>query len=317
MRAALPLRSAALLCLVALVLTACAGEGEAGEDDGGGAATDGEQTDLLIVAPIDVYGDLAQQVVGDTAEVEALVESPAIDPHSYEATPQDRLLVEEADVVIVNGGGYDPYMNQLAESAGGDDGVYQILEGENWHSHEWDGTYENEHIWYDLVAMSEFVEEFGEHMAELATENEQVYQENAETLAAEIEVLHDRAEAIEAGGLKYFATEPVSQFLLLDAGFEDLTEEEFLAAVEHGDDVSPRLYQESLETVGPDGEADMLAYNPQTETSQSHQIREAAQDNDLPVLEFSETFPDDVDDFLTWMEQNVSQIEETAEDLRE
>ncbi len=60
----------------------------------------------------------------------------------------------------------------------------------------------------------------------------------------------------------------------------------------------------------------MLVYSPQTETHQSQQIREAAEDAGLPVLEFSETFPDDVDDFLTWMDQNISQVEDTVGQLR-
>lgn len=306
------LRPAALAAVGLLLLTSC-GDNEGAEVGAAGAG--GEDTGLTIVAPTDVYGDLVQQVVGDTAEVESLVDSPAIDPHSYEATPQDRLLIEEADVIIANGGGYDPYMNQLAESAGIGDDIYQLIDGENWHSHEWEGSYENEHIWYDLDQMSAFVIDFGEHMGELAPENAESYEENAAALAGELDGLHERTQAIDAEGLSYFATEPVSQFLLLDAGFEDLTAEEFLAAVEHGDDVSPRLYQESLNIVS-DGDADMLVYNPQTETHQSQQIREAAEDADLPVLEFSETFPDEVDDFLIWMDQNVSQVESAVEELR-
>ena len=65
-----------------------------------------------------------------------------------------------------------------------------------------------------------------------------------------------------------------------------------------------------------EGEVDALAYNPQTETHQSQQIREAAEEAGLPLLEFSETFPDDVEDYLAWMEQNISQVEETVEELR-
>ncbi|GGE61552.1 metal ABC transporter solute-binding protein, Zn/Mn family [Nesterenkonia cremea] len=306
------LRPAALTAAALLALTACS-------DDGGGetgaAGAGGEDTGLLIVAPTDVYADLAQQVVGDSAEVEALVDSPAIDPHSYEASPQDRLLVEEADVVLANGGGYDSYMNQLADSAGIGEDVYQVIEGENEHSHDWDGEYANEHIWYDLQLMSEFALEFSEHMTELAPDNAEAYEENVQALSEEIDGLLERTRQIDAEGLSYFATEPVSQFLLLDAGFEDLTEEEFLNAVEHGEDVPARLYQDSLNLV-TEGKADMLVYNPQTETQQSQHIREAAEDAGLPVLEFSETFPDDVDDFLIWMDENISQVEETVEELR-
>lgn len=306
------LQPAAVAVVSLLLLTSC---GENEDADVSAAGAEGEGAGLMIVTSTDVYRDLVQQVVGDTAEVEALVDSSAIDPHSYEASPQDRLLVEDADVVIANGGGYDPYMNQLAESAGIDDGLYQLIDGDNEHSHEGEGSYENEHIWYDLHEMSDFVIDFGEHLGELAPENAESYEENAVALAGELDELHERTQAIEAEGLSYFATEPVSQFLLLDAGFEDLTDEEFLAAAEHGDDVSPRIYQESLNTVS-DGGADMLVYNPQTETHQSQQIREAAEDAGLPVLEFSEVFPEDVDDFLAWMDQNISQVEDAAEELR-
>ena len=306
------LRPAALTAAALLALTACSDDSDS---EAGAGGAEGEETGLLIVAPTDVYADLVQQIVGDTAEVEPLVDNPGVDPHSYEASPQDRLLVEEADVVLANGGGYDSYMNQLAESAGVADDVYQVIEGENEHSHEGDGEYENEHIWYDLGLMSSFAQDFSEHMGELAPENAEAYEENAQALSAEIDELLERAQGIDAEGLAYFATEPVSQFLLLDSGFEDLTEEEFLSAVEHGDDVSPRLYQDSLDLV-TEGEVDALAYNPQTETHQSQQIREAAEEEGLPVLEFSETFPDDVEDYLSWMDENLTQIEETVEELR-
>lgn len=303
-------RALGLLGALGLGLTAC-GEGEAGAREDAGAV-DGEDTGLVIVASTDVYADLAEKIVGDTAEVDAMVDNPAMDPHSYEATPQDRLLIEQADVVIANGGGYDPFITRLASSADKDDLVFQILDGENHHSHEWTGSYENEHVWYDLALMADFAHEFGEHMGELAPENADLYTESAEQLAGQIEDLDERNRALDAEGLAYLATEPVSQFLLLDAGFEDLTEEQFLAAVEHGDDVAPRLYQDALDIATSD-DIDMLAYNEQTETNQSQQIRRAAEDAGVPVLEFSETLPEDTDDFLEWMDRNIDEVEEIVE----
>lgn len=298
-----------VLTAAALALTACGAGDEAG--DGAGSA-DGEGTGLVIVASTDVYSDLAEKVVGDTAEVDAMVDNPAMDPHSYEATPQDRLSIEQADVIIANGGGYDPFITRLASSADKDDLVYQVIDGENHHDHEWTGNYENEHVWYDLALMADVVRDFGEHMGELAPENAELYADNAESTAQQIEELDERNRALDADGLSYLATEPVSQFLLLDAGFEDLTEEQFLAAVEHGDDVAPRLYQDALDTATGE-DIDMLAYNEQTETNQSLQIRQAAEEAGVPVLEFSETLPDDIDDFFEWMEHNIDQVQEIVE----
>lgn len=82
----------------ALVVTGCGAGLESESND----SPEGIETGLSVLASTDVYASLVQEVVGDTAKVEAIVDNPAVDPHSYEATPKDRLSVEEADVLIAN-----------------------------------------------------------------------------------------------------------------------------------------------------------------------------------------------------------------------
>ncbi|GAA1805293.1 metal ABC transporter solute-binding protein, Zn/Mn family [Nesterenkonia flava] len=294
-----------------LALTACGGGAPEGEE-GTGAAGDGQETDLTVVTSIDVYADLVDSIAEGTVETHPIVDSTAVDPHSYEANARDQLAVRDADVIIANGGGYDSFITLLASSADKDDDVYQLIPGENWHSHEFDGTYENEHIWYDLQRMQEFVLDFAAHLGELAPENAEFYEANAAELAEEIGALAERNRALETEGMSYFATEAVSGFLLDDAGFENRTPLEFLAAVEHGDDVSPRLYNEAL---GLTEEIDLLSYNPQTETQQSQRIRHEAEDNDVVVVEFTETLPDDAEGFVDWMSANIDLLEESLAEI--
>ncbi|WP_218220202.1 metal ABC transporter solute-binding protein, Zn/Mn family [Nesterenkonia sp. Act20] len=330
--------SVAILAASTMLLSACAGSSEASDSSG---AEGGSGETLTVVTSTDVYADLASRILGDTAEVSALVDDTAADPHSYEATPQDRLSVDRADVIVANGGGYDPFLTRLAATSGKEDAVYQIIEGENEHVHaEEDADHEgeeeheghegeedphaghdhaegfvNEHLWYDLAAMSDFVQDFSAHMGELAPDDAELYQDNADALAAEIDALDERNRAIEAEPMSFLSTEAVSQFLLTDAGLEDSTDEQFLAAVEHGDDVAPRLYQEAL-TAAADQQIDLLSYNPQTETNQSTQIREAAEDAGVAVLEFNETIPEEHDSYVEWMESNISAVETVVEDAR-
>lgn len=289
-------------------------------------------TNLSVVASIDVYADLAGSITGDTAEVTAIIDNPAIDPHSYEATPQDRMAVEQADVLISNGGGYDPFLSSLAESAQKEDTLLSVLDGEDGHDHthdhgdeggqdhaedegqddeahdpDHDHDDENEHVWYDLAMMSEFVHELAERLGQESPENAELYTENAANLSEDIEALDERNRSLDAAGVTYMATEAVSAYLLEDAGFEDRTDPDFLSAVEHGADVSVRLFQQALETAE---DVDLLVYNEQTETNQSLQIREAAEDADVPVLMFSETLPDEHDDYLSWMSDNIDRLEQ-------
>ena len=328
-----PFRGIVPACACALLLTSCSASS-------GGATSsqqDGEGAELSVVTSIDVYADLIADISGDTVEVKPLVTSTAADPHSYEATAQDRLKVQNADVIVANGAGYDAFITLLASSAEKEDAVYQVAEGENEHEHH-DGdhddhhdhdhhddeadhdhdhdhgeAYENEHLWYDLDQMEEFVLDFADHLGELAPEHAEVYADNAEELAEQISALSERSRELDADGHSYLATEAVSGFLLDDAGLENRTEPEFLSAVEHGSDVSPRLYNSALDLAE---DVDVLSYNEQTETQQSARIRAAAEEAGVAVVEFTETIPEEHAGYIDWMDANIDAIESALQELR-
>ncbi|GAB3846228.1 metal ABC transporter solute-binding protein, Zn/Mn family [Nesterenkonia populi] len=306
--------AAAVLSIAVLTLTACADDVPEQEELPHDAGM--QETGLTVLSSIDVYADLIDQVAGGSVDSQAVVDSVAVDPHSYEAAPQDRLAVENADVIVANGGGYDSFITLLASSAEKEDAVYQLIDDESEHSHdhshEHDGEHFNEHIWYDLERMEEFVLDVAEHLGEAAPENAEAYAENAEALAGEIGELHERNQALDAEGRSYLATEAVSGRLLDDAGFENRTPEEFLAAVEHGEDVSPRLYQDALELTE---EISLLSYNPQTETQQSTRIRSTAEESGAVTREFTETLPEDAESFQEWMSANIDTIEEALAEM--
>ncbi|MEX1001098.1 MAG: zinc ABC transporter substrate-binding protein [Crocinitomicaceae bacterium] len=57
---------------------------------------------LHIVATTGIIGDGLKQLVGDSAEVSAMM-GPGTDPHIYRPTPADVELLDEADVIVANG----------------------------------------------------------------------------------------------------------------------------------------------------------------------------------------------------------------------
>lgn len=77
-------------------------------------AADGK---LHVVASFSVLGDMVRQVGGDLVAVTTLV-GPDGDAHGYQATPDDLKAVGGADIVFVNGLGFDGWMRRLVESAG-------------------------------------------------------------------------------------------------------------------------------------------------------------------------------------------------------
>src|ERR1041385_3351739 len=70
-----------------------------------------------IVAAENFYGDIAKQIGGDRVSVASILTNPDQDPHLFETTPGVVRQVADAQIVILNGAGYDGWMEKLLAAA--------------------------------------------------------------------------------------------------------------------------------------------------------------------------------------------------------
>lgn len=285
-------------------------------------APEAEATGLSVVASTNVYGDIAAAIAGAAATVTSIIDAPTIDPHSYEASAQDQLLISTADLVIENGGGYDPFIDVLVDGSASDAVVISAvvvsgLDAEN-DAHDDDGDAENdghahldganEHVWYDIHAMGDVAEAIAEALAQLDPTNSAVFEQNLEAFEAgldDLESLLDETAAALGGG-DIAATEPVPAYLLAEVGFDDVTPEAFTEAIEEGADVPPLALQQVLDLIGA-GAVRLLAYNDQTASPETERVRAAAEAAGIPVVSFAETLPAG-DDYVSWMRANIESV---------
>ena len=68
---------------------------------------------ITIVAAENFYGDIAQQLAGNNAQVASILSNPDEDPHLFEASPSVARDLASAKIVIYNGVDYDPWMAKL------------------------------------------------------------------------------------------------------------------------------------------------------------------------------------------------------------
>lgn len=297
----------------ALILSGCAGGGSAAPEPGL----------VQIVASTDVYGDIATQIGGEHVEVTSIISGAAVDPHSYEATVQDELALSRADLVLENGGGYDPFVDSMIETSGAEDVVVLsaseasgLLDGAESHAEDEHadehGHVEgfNEHVWYSLHAMHEVADELAQALGEVDPDNASAYEENAAAFAAELETLEERAGELSAiaGGAGVVATEPVAVYLLEDVGLENVTPDEFAESLEEGIDVPPTVLQQTLDLISADSIA-LLAYNAQTSDPVTDRLRQAADTAGVPVVSLTETLPEG-QGYVEWMAANLDAIED-------
>lgn len=76
-----------------------------------------EAKPLKVVASFDILADVVANVGGDKIEVQSLVPSGG-DPHEFEPSPADARKLVSADVVFVNGFGFEGWLTRLIEASG-------------------------------------------------------------------------------------------------------------------------------------------------------------------------------------------------------
>jgi zinc/manganese transport system substrate-binding protein len=101
------LRTAASTAAV-LALAACATSGSLAGPGGTGV--------LRVVAAENFWGSIAAQLGGRQADVVDIIDNPNADPHEYEATASDGRAIAAADLVLVNGIGYDTWATNLVDA---------------------------------------------------------------------------------------------------------------------------------------------------------------------------------------------------------
>ncbi|MBX9717416.1 MAG: zinc ABC transporter substrate-binding protein [Microbacteriaceae bacterium] len=287
----------------------------------GCAAPAPEATGLSVVASTNVYGDIAAAIAGDAATVTSILDSPMVDPHSYEATAQDQLAIAGADLVIGNGAGYDPFLDVLVDGsgttavvifaavvAGLELGEAPLEDDSREGDDQGPREVANEHVWYDLHSMGDVAEAIAAELTELDAANASVYAANLDAFLVELEAVEEEAHALaeQLGGGVVASTEPVPAYLLAELGFDDETPEEFTEAIEEGADVPPLALQEVLDLIAS-GDVRLLAYNEQTASPETERVRAAAEEAGIPVVSFVETLPDG-EDYLSWMRTNIDAV---------
>src|SRR5664279_4807126 len=104
-------------------------------------AADGK---LSVVAAENFYGDVARQIGGDDVAVASVMSNPDQDPHLFETTPSVVKQIVDAQIVILNGADYDPWMDKLLKASprpGRTAIVVADLVGKK--------AGDNPHLWYD------------------------------------------------------------------------------------------------------------------------------------------------------------------------
>ena len=144
-----------------------------------------------VVASFSILGDMVAEVAGDKANVTTIV-GPDADAHLYQPNTGDAVAVTEADLVIVNGMGFETWSAELIKTSGtkatiavATDGITPLLvEGEV-----------DPHAWNSLTNGIIYVNNIEAALSAASPQDAAYFKANADAYRAQMMVLHDRALA--------------------------------------------------------------------------------------------------------------------------
>jgi zinc/manganese transport system substrate-binding protein len=252
----------------------------------------------LIVSGVSQWGALARQLVGPDARVVSLITDPNADPHQHEATVADAAYVADADVVLLNGAGYDTWLSQLVANRSGS--VSTINVASLMHV----ATGQNPHLFYDPRAAIRFVETLTatlEHRSGFTH-----LSARSQGLLAQLNTLQRSTVSIRqsCAGVPVAATEDVATYLLNDMGLKIVTPEGLRLAIGNGVDPSVSDLARALAQMNQ--HPAFLIDNIQTATPLTNEMVARARAAHVPVIKVTETMAGT--SYLTWINGVVDSI---------
>ncbi|MDG9711095.1 metal ABC transporter solute-binding protein, Zn/Mn family [Streptomyces sp. DH10] len=294
-------RRLALLTSASLALLAGCGSSADSADAGSASAK------VPVVASTNVYGDIVRSIGADKVDVTSVISDPDQDPHSYEADTQNQLALSKAKVVVENGGGYDDFVDRMLKSGHNDSA--QVIDAVRVSGRTAPkGGELNEHVWYDFPTVARVADRISAALAKADPADAAAFRKNATAFKAKLTPLEAKEARIkkEHGGEAVAITEPVPLYMTEASGLVNRTPAAFSEAIEEGDDVSPRVLQESL-ALFSGRKVKVLVYNEQTSGPQTEKSEAAAKAAGIPVVPVTETLPKG-EDYLGWMTANVGAL---------
>jgi zinc transport system substrate-binding protein len=153
---------------------------------------------LEVIASFFPLYDFARHVGGDRAQVSSLIPL-GIEPHDWEPTAQNIVALQNADMFIFNGAGFEgEWITQIESNLKVDTSTgIQLLEGGEGEDHQEEQLGEEDniaatadpHIWLDPILAKHQVEVIRDAFIQLDPENSSYYRDNAARYISELESL--------------------------------------------------------------------------------------------------------------------------------
>jgi zinc/manganese transport system substrate-binding protein len=305
-----PIRTITKACAVlgALCITftsaACGGSNSQPQAHGNSNTADGP---INVVASINQWGTLAQQIGGDDVKVTSIVNTVSVDAHDFEPQASDIAKLQNAQIVLTNGAGYDNWASKsitkgtASVSAADVSGIK---------------TGDNPHLWFSKDVRKATATALEQAFAKAKPSKAKQFEDRLKTWKGDESKLESSMNEFSQKhkNAAYAATEPVAKYLMNDLGFTDKTPEGYAKAIGSEGEPAPSDLQK-FQLLISNREINLLINNTQESSNTTNLLTGTAGRTQVPIVDVSEQMPENQKTLTGWITALMTSIDKAMTDF--
>jgi zinc/manganese transport system substrate-binding protein len=238
-----------------------------------------------IVAAENFYGELASEIGGNSVKVTSILNNPNVDPHIFSSSAATIKALNNAQIIIYNGAGYDEWMqkalNVLPNKKVIIINVAQLINNK-------DG---NPHIWYQPQTFGLLANKLKQILItmpnidkENIVNNYQIFMHDNKQVLQKIAGIRTKYKAITVT-----ATEPVYNYMAQAMGFK-VVGQDLQWHIMNDTEPSPREFA-NFNNFLIHHQVKLIYYNNQVSSNLTKNLLNTARNNKIPVIGVTELMP--------------------------
>jgi zinc/manganese transport system substrate-binding protein len=283
--------------VVLLALSACATKA---------ATTPGDAAVIRVVAAENFWGNLAGQLGGTHVKVTSIIDNPDADPHDYEPAAADSRAVAGAQLMIVNGVGYDAWAGKLVD-ANPSSRRTVLTVGELVGAKDGD----NPHRWYNPDNVRQVIDQITADYKKIDPADAAFFDaQHGTVLGTNLKTYFDTINQIRTSyaGTPVGASESIFAMLSPALGLKLLTPPSLLNAISEGSDPTA-ADKATVDAQIRNKQIKVYVYNSQNATPDVQAQVDAARAAGIPVTTITETLVPAGASFQDWQVTQLTALQ--------
>jgi zinc/manganese transport system substrate-binding protein len=242
---------------------------------------------IQVVAGENFWGSIASQLGGAKVNVQSVVTDPNTDPHEYESSTTDARAFADADLVILNGAGYDDWGKKLL--AANSSTHRQLIDVAELLGRK---VGDNPHFWYQPDYVVRVADAITARYKSFDAANSGVFDQRRADFTVAMKPYKDKIASIKQrfNRTPIGSTESIFVYMAGAVGLNLISPPDFMNAIAGGNDPPAPAVAAFHDQIAAN-QIKVLVYNMQTSTAVTTNLRQLASSHHIPSVGVSETMP--------------------------